>query len=164
MSNSPTNSPARRTTSVQRTGSILQEAGSSLILREAFFGVRRFDEFQRNLGISRSVLARRLKTLVEHSILERHRYQERPERFEYRLTASGLELYPVFLAMKAWGDRWLGDDGDSIVLHHQLCGHITNPEMTCNHCGKPVRARDIQYESAGEPTASQAMAIIRRPV
>jgi DNA-binding HxlR family transcriptional regulator len=148
---------AGRTTSVQRLGSLLQEVGTSLILREAFFGVRRFDEFQRNLGISRSVLARRLKTLVEHDILDRHRYQERPDRFEYRLTESGLELYPVFLAMKTWGDRWLGDDGHSVVLHHKLCGHITNPQMTCNHCGQPVKARDIHYELSSEQSITEPM-------
>ena len=136
-------------------GSLLQEVGTSLILREAFFGVRRFDDFQRTLGISRSVLARRLKTLVEHGILDRRRYQERPERFEYRLTESGLELYPVFLAMKAWGDRWLGDDGDSIVLHHDLCGHITNPQMTCDHCGQPVKARDVHYELTAKRSGSR---------
>lgn len=146
-----TTAPAQsRTTSVQRTGYILQEVGTSLILREAFFGVRRFDDFQRNLGISRSVLARRLKTLVERGILDRRRYQERPDRFEYRLTESGLELYPVFLAMKAWGDRWLGDDGPSVVLHHELCGHVTHPSMTCDHCGQPVKARDVHYELTTE--------------
>ncbi len=137
---------ASRTTSVQRTTAILQEPGSSLILREAFFGVRRFDDFQRNLAISRSVLARRLKSLVSSGIMERRRYQERPERFEYRLTESGLELYPVFLAMKEWGDRWLGDDGQRVVLHHEKCGHLTHPRMTCDRCGEPVRAREMRYE------------------
>lgn len=140
--------PEVRTTSVQRTGMIFQEAGASLVLREAFFGVRRFDEFQRNLGISRSVLARRLKSLVEQDILERRRYQQRPERFEYRLTESGLELYPVFLAMKAWGDRWLGDDAPRVVLRHESCGHVCEPAMTCDHCGEPVHAREMSYTLA----------------
>jgi DNA-binding HxlR family transcriptional regulator len=138
--------PEARTTSVQRTGIIFQEAGASLVLREAFFGVKRFDEFQRNLGISRSVLARRLKSLVEQGVLERRRYQLRPERFEYRLTESGLELYPVFLAMKAWGDRWLGDDAPKVVLRHEVCGHTCEPAMTCDHCGAPVRAREMSYD------------------
>lgn len=116
-----------------------------MILREAFFGVRRFDEFQRNLAMSRSVLARRLKSLVDRGIMERRQYQDRPDRFEYRLTESGLELYPVFLAMKEWGDRWLGDDGQALVLRHELCGHVTHPRMTCDQCGEPVRARDVRY-------------------
>lgn len=135
-----------RTTSVQRTGLIFQESGASLVLREAFFGVRRFDDFQRNLGISRSVLARRLKFLVEQGILQRHRYQQRPERFEYRLSESGLELYPVFLAMKAWGDTWLGDEAPRVVLRHNRCGHVCEPAMTCDHCGKPVHAREMSFD------------------
>lgn len=138
-------SPAARTTSVQRAGAILQEAGTSLILREAFFGVRRFDDFQRNLAMSRSVLARRLKSLVDRGIMERRQYQDRPERFEYRLTESGLELYPVFLAMKEWGDRWLGGDGEGLVLRHELCGEETHPRMTCDRCGEVLRARDVHY-------------------
>lgn len=136
----------QRTTSVQRTGEIFQEAGASLVLREAFFGIRRFDDFQRSLGISRSVLARRLKYLVEHGILERRRYNERPERFEYRLTEAGLELYPIFLAMKDWGDKWLGGDGPPIVLRHEPCGNVTHPRMTCDRCGEPVLAREMSYE------------------
>lgn len=135
----------KRTTSVQRTTAIFQEAGTSLILREAFFGVRRFSDFQRNLSISRSVLARRLASLVEQGIFERHPYQDRPERFEYRLTESGLELYPVFLAMKAWGDKWLGDDVEELVLVHQTCSHETTPRMTCSHCREPVAATEMSY-------------------
>lgn len=135
----------KRTTSVQRTTEIFQEAGTSLILREAFFGVVRFSDFQRNLGISRSVLARRLTSLVEQGIFERRLYQERPERFEYRLSESGRELYPVFLAMKAWGDKWLGDDAEGLVLLHKPCEHETAPRMTCSHCNGPIHARDITY-------------------
>jgi DNA-binding HxlR family transcriptional regulator len=127
----------RHTTSVQRTGAIFQEAGASLVLREAFFGARRFDDFHRSLGISRSVLARRLRYLVDEGILKRQRYQERPERFEYRLTEAGLELYPIFLAMKAWGDKWLGGDGPPIILRHERCGSVTHPRMTCDRCGEP---------------------------
>lgn len=138
-----------RTTSVQRLEQMLQQAGVSLVLREAFFGVRRFGEFQQNLGISRSVLARAMKSLVDQEVMRRVQYQERPDRFEYRLTESGMELYPVFLAMKAWGDRWLGGDGPGIVLHHKTCGHDSEPRVTCDHCGEQVRAREMSY-SAGE--------------
>ena len=138
--------PIARTTSVQRMGLMFQEAGTSSILRECFFGVRRFDDFQRNLTISRSVLARRLKSLVEADVLERLRYQQRPDRFEYHLTEAGLELYPVFLAMKAWGDRWLGVEGDPrVVLYHEICDHETEPVMTCNRCDRPIRALEVSY-------------------
>jgi DNA-binding HxlR family transcriptional regulator len=134
-----------RTTSVQRTGAIFQEAGASLVLREMFFGVRRFDDFQRNLQISRSVLTRRLNSLVEHGIIERRQYQSRPDRFEYLLTESGLELYPIFLAMKEWGDKWLGADTEPVVLHHNVCDHDCEPRMTCDQCGEPVMAKEMSY-------------------
>lgn len=134
-----------RTTSVQRTGDILRQGASSLVLREAFFRVRRFDDFQRTLGLSRSVLARTLKLLVDQGILDRRRYQERPDRYEYILSEAGLELYPVFLAMKQWGDKWLGDDAREVLLFHKTCGHASTPAMTCDHCGQPIRAREMRY-------------------
>lgn len=135
-----------RSTSVQRTSELLRKGASSLVLREAFFQVRRFDDFQRTLSLSRSVLARALKTLVDQGLLERRLYQQRPDRYEYLLTEAGLELYPVFLAMKAWGDRWLGDDVAEVTLTHKLCGHVSVPTMTCDHCGLPVKAREMSYE------------------
>ena len=135
-----------RPTAVQRAGAIFQENWSSLILREAFFGVRRYEDFQRNLGVGRAVLARRLRFLVEQGILEKRRYQTRPDRYEYRLTEAGLEMYPIFLAMKAWGERWLGGDGPGVVLRHSLCGEISTPRMTCDRCGEPVHAKEMTYE------------------
>ncbi len=140
--------PDSPTTSVQRTGALLQQGAASLVLREAFFRVRRFDDFQRRLGLSRSVLARTLKALVEEGILQRRQYQTRPDRYEYRLTEAGRELYPVFLAMKAWGDRWLGTDGPRITLRHTVCGSVSTPQMTCDACGRPVHAREMTYEIA----------------
>ena len=134
-----------RTTSVQRMSEFLRQGASLLVLREAFFHVRRFNDFQRVLGISRSVLARTLRMLVDEGILERRRYQQRPDRYEHMLTEAGLELYPVFLAMKAWGDRWLGEEGADIILHHEICGQVSVPVMACNQCGKPVKAREMSY-------------------
>ena len=81
-----------------------------LVLREAFFRVRRFDDFQRNIGVARNILADRLRTLVPHRILERRQYQDRPPRFEYRLTERGLDLYPVLISLMEWGDRHAPSD------------------------------------------------------
>src|SRR3954469_2905422 len=81
--------------SIARTLELIGERWTILIVRDAFLGVRRFDELQRSLGIARNVLQNRLERLVEHGILERVRYQERPERFEYRLTEKGIDLWPV---------------------------------------------------------------------
>src|SRR5690606_40440629 len=85
--------------SIARTLSILGDRWTMLILRNAFMGMRRFDDFQQNLGVTRHVLSERLKRLVEHGILVKAPYFDRQERFEYRLTEKGLELYPILLSM-----------------------------------------------------------------
>ena len=87
---------------------IVGEWWTFLVLRDAFLGVRRFEDFQRRLGIARNVLTARLQTLVSHGILERRLYQVRPERFEYRLTDKGLELHPILVSLMQWGDKWGG--------------------------------------------------------
>src|SRR5262249_8199804 len=105
--------------SIARTLEVVGEWWTLLILRDAFLGIGRFDDFQRRLGIARNVLTDRLQRLVEHGILERHRYQERPERFEYRLTAKGQDLHPVILSLLRWGDRWTaGEEGPPLLLEH----------------------------------------------
>src|ERR687885_1434461 len=95
------------TCSIARAMEILGERWTFLILREAFYGVRRFSDIQRNLGIARNILSARLQTLVRAGILERRRYQEEPERFEYRLTAAGRDLYPAIITIMRWGDEHL---------------------------------------------------------
>src|SRR4029453_4454726 len=87
------------------------ERWTLLVLRDVFLGIRRFDDFQRDLGVARNVLADRLARLVDEGILERRRYQERPERFEYRLTDKGRDLWPVIFALASWGDAHAAPDG-----------------------------------------------------
>jgi DNA-binding HxlR family transcriptional regulator len=124
---------------------ILGEWWTFLVLRDAFLGVRRFEDFQRRLGIARNVLATRLQTLVAHGVLERRRYQERPERFEYRLTDKGRDLYPVMIALMQWGDRYnAGEAGPPVELIHEPCGEHTHPRLVCDHCGEPIDPRDIR--------------------
>ena len=131
--------------SVARTLEIVGEWWTMLIIREAFSGVRRFDDIQVRLGIARNVLATRLQSLVENGILERRRYQERPERFEYRLTDKGMDLYPVLVAMLGWGDRWTaGEDGPPVVLVHKVCGKPTTPTLICAECGAELRPQDVR--------------------
>jgi DNA-binding HxlR family transcriptional regulator len=128
--------------SIGRTLEIIGERWTILVLRESFFGVRRFDEFQRNLGIARNILAARLQTLVGAGLLERRRYQERPERFEYRLTQKGRDMYPAMIAIKAWGDKHAADpEGPSVTLMHG--DHEFAPDIRCAECGEVVEARDI---------------------
>src|SRR6476659_10471164 len=93
-----------QTCSVARSLEVVGERWTLLVLRDAFLGIRRFDDFQRSLGVARNVLQNRLERLVEHGILERARYQERPERFEYRLTEKGLDLWPVIVSLISFGD------------------------------------------------------------
>jgi DNA-binding HxlR family transcriptional regulator len=112
-----------------------------LVLREAFFGVRRFEDFHQNLGIARNILTSRLSLLVRNGIFEKRMYQKRPDRFEYRFTEKGLDLYAVPLTLMRWGDRWLaGKAGPPLVLFHKSCGYRTLPRITCSHCGLELKA------------------------
>ena len=131
--------------SVARTLEVVGEWWTMLIIREAFFGIRRFDEIQGRLGIARNVLATRLQSLVDNGVFERRLYQERPERFEYRLTEKGMDLYPVLVAMLGWGDRWAaGKDGPPLVLVHRTCGKPATPTLRCSECGEELRPHDVR--------------------
>jgi DNA-binding HxlR family transcriptional regulator len=125
-----------RACSVARTLGIVGEQWSLLILRDAFLGVRRFDDFQQHLGIARNILSDRLGKLVEHGILSKRQYSERPVRHEYRLTSKGIDLFPVLFALQKWGDTWaMGDDPPLRSVVHDACGEVTHPVPSCSHCG-----------------------------
>jgi DNA-binding HxlR family transcriptional regulator len=145
--------------SVARTLEVVGEWWTMLVVREAFNGVRRFDDFQGRLGIARNVLASRLQGLVDHEILERRLYQERPERFEYRLTEKGRDLYPVLISLMRWGDRWMaGPEGPPVRLTHE-CGHAPDAALVCSHCGEELSARQVKAEmrpGAGKKAAATA--------
>src|SRR5215470_1351424 len=120
------------TCSIARTLSVVGDRWNLLILREAFLRTRRFEDFQAHLGMTRHRLADRLRKLVDNGVLERVRYQERPARFEYRLTEKGRDLYPVIVSLVGWGDRWMaGEAGPPIELVHRECGHQIMPQFTC---------------------------------
>lgn len=120
--------------SIARTLEVIGERWSLLIVRDAFYGVRRFDDFRQDLGIARNVLSDRLNTLVEQGVFERRQYQERPPRYEYRLTDKGRELLPVILTMMHWGDRWESDGTPPVALQHTVCGADTHPVVACAEC------------------------------
>src|ERR1700726_2051057 len=118
-----------------------------LILREAFFGVRRFGQLARNLNIPRPTLSSRLRTLVDAGLLERVLYATDPDRSEYRLTDTGRDLFPAIIALMRWGDEHLaGSEGPPIVLRHNACGQIADPRLTCGHCGEELGVHDITPE------------------
>jgi DNA-binding HxlR family transcriptional regulator len=132
--------------SIARTLSVIGDRWTLLVLRDCFLGVRRFDDFQRDLGVSPHLLSTRLSRLVESGLLERHPYRERPRRDEYRLTEKGLDLYPVVASLLRWGDRWMWDDEQRppVALEHRGCGRRTTPTLTCSECGEPLEARAVR--------------------
>jgi DNA-binding HxlR family transcriptional regulator len=133
--------------SAGRALSLVGERWTMLILRETFFGVRRYGQFVRNLGIPRPTLSLRLRKLVDAGLLDRVPYSKDPERHEYRLTEAGRELFPAVIALMRWGDTHLaGPEGPPIVLRHETCGHPTHPQLTCDVCGKEINARNVTPE------------------
>lgn len=129
--------------SIARTMDLLGDWWTPLVLREAFYGIRRFDEFQQELGIARNTLTDRLRRLVDEGLMEKQLYQTEPRRYDYVLTKKGRDFFGVVAAMSAWGDRWLaGEDGAPIVFHHNACGHDTHAEVVCAECREPLRSED----------------------
>ena len=130
---------------IARSLAIFGDRWTLLIIRHCFLKIRRFDDFQKQLGITRHVLAERLNRLVDAKILEKVAYQEAPKRYEYRLTERGLALYPIILAISHWGNFWLNDQGEfaSVSYIHKSCGQKTQTEMCCSACGEVLNARDM---------------------
>jgi DNA-binding HxlR family transcriptional regulator len=121
--------------SIAQALEIVGEWWTLLVIRNISFGQRRFEAIQADLGIARNVLSDRLNTLVEQGILERVKYQDNPERYEYRATEKGRDLLGVLLALMAWGDKWASPDGKPMLVTHTDCGHETDPLVVCSHCG-----------------------------
>jgi DNA-binding HxlR family transcriptional regulator len=131
--------------SVARSVAVIGDRWTLMILRDCFLGVRRFEAFQERLGISRTIIADRLKHLTEEGVLRRVVYQEHPTRHEYRLTEKGLDLHPVVMAIVHWGDRhYAGEAGPPLLHRHKGCGCDFHPVQTCSECGEPVDARAVE--------------------
>jgi DNA-binding HxlR family transcriptional regulator len=112
---------------------VISTRSAFLLLREAFYGTARFDDFARRAGISEAVAAARLRELVEHGLLEREDYREPGQRTRqrYRLTEKGAELFPALVALMQWGDRWLDEHGGPVELRHRGCGERVGVELRC---------------------------------
>jgi DNA-binding HxlR family transcriptional regulator len=148
------------TCSVARSLSVVGDRWTLLVLRDAFLGARRFEQFGA-VGLTRHRLTDRLKRLVAAGVLDRVRYQDRPPRFEYRLTEKGRDLWPVVVSLTRWGDRWMaGDDGPPVELVHRDCGHTVMPQLACPHCAMPVSARDMRAR-AGPALRARGLPIAR---
>ncbi len=122
----------------------LGEGWSMLIIREAFFGIRRFEDFQSHLGIARNILTARLKKLVANGILERVPIKPGAKRHQYQLTTKGKELMPMLIALTQWGDRWIyGEGNEPVVFRDRELGEPIAPICVCNSRGKPLKPREI---------------------
>ncbi len=135
---------ADMTCPVARTLSVIGDRWTFLVIRNAFMGMRRFEQFQSSLGMTRHVLADRLGRLVEAGILSRKPYQQKPLRHEYRLTDKGRDLHPLLASLIAWGDRWMDQGhGPVLQLQHRQCGHTFTPLMVCSECRAPLAPQDV---------------------
>src|SRR5262245_5262119 len=134
--------------SIARTLDVAGEPWSPLVLRDVYVGINRFDDIQRDLGISRKVLTQRLHWLVDQELLARNQYSDRPPRFEYVPTEKGLDFCDVLLVMTRWGDRWaVGLEGPPVLHRHRACGEIAHVELRCSECGEPMHAVDVDVEA-----------------
>lgn len=130
---------------IAQTLNHIGEWWTPLILRDLFYGIRRFEDLRRGLGISRRILSDRLKSLLESEIVEQRRYQDKPERYEYRLTERGVDLFPVLVALMRWGNRWMTTESTPVVeLVHKDCAHVTKPILVCSHCGEEINAPNVR--------------------
>jgi DNA-binding HxlR family transcriptional regulator len=137
--------------SVARPAAILGDRWTLMILRQAFNGVKRFEDFQGTLEISRSLLSERLGRLVDAGVLRREPYKDEVRtRDRYRLTEMGLDLYPVLMALREWGDRYLAEDGPPVQVRHRDCGGEPTLELRCSKCGEEVGARDAEAMPGAE--------------
>ncbi len=144
--------------SIARTLDVIRNRSSFLILREAFYGAQRFEDFTARTGLSEPVTAARLRELTDEGLLEREPYREPGSRTRhgYRLTEQGADLLPVLVALMQWGDRWRQSRGAPVELRHEECGGRVGVALECEH-GHEVAAGELQLvrpPRAGRPTAA----------
>lgn len=130
---------------------------TAVLLAALFFGLRRYDDINAALGIATNILADRLRLLLSAGVIERHLYQERPARHEYRLTAKGLDLFPFTLAMHEWGARWMPSPHGAVIrLQHRSCGHALRSRLVCGACGDLVDPHDVLIAPAPAARGTRA--------
>lgn len=133
--------------SIARSLSIIGDRWTLLILRNAFLGTRRFDDFQMQLGVTRHLLTARLKLLVVEEILKKIPYQSQPTRYEYKLTEKGFELYPVLMSLIKWGNKWTVDERGIPLKHiNRETGESIQPLLIDENTGKAIDARNVELK------------------
>jgi DNA-binding HxlR family transcriptional regulator len=142
--------------SIAASLAVVGERWTLLVMREVLLGRHRFADLKRETGIASNILSDRLDTLVEHGLLERRRYSEQPEAYEYLATERGRDLSPVLIALMRWGDRHLaGREGPPRVVVHTACGHDADPVLTCAHCEQPLAPGELGVRPGPGATARQ---------
>lgn len=130
--------------SAARALEVVGERWSLLIIRDALFaGNTRFGDFQKSLGVAPNILAARLDSFVAAGLMERRRYSEHPEHYEYLLTGKGRDLAPAIVALSAWGDQYAAPDGPPIIYEHAACGSQIHQQIRCAACEEQVASTDI---------------------
>lgn len=142
--------------SIARSLELIGDRWTLLIVRDAFRGVHRFDDFRAGLGLAHNVLSDRLSRLTEAGVFERRRYQERPDRYEYHLARQGKDLWPVLMSLLMWGDRYLAPDGPPLLPLHRNCGGRLTEQLSCADCGAGLGPGDVEL-TAG-PGATESIA------
>lgn len=136
--------------SIAQSMEVLGDKWTLLIIRDCFVGVRRFSDFQENLGISKNILATRLQHLVEYGVLRKVEVQNRGSKFEYELTTMGKDLFTTVTALRQWGDRWIAGQGNEPILVEDI------------RTGKPIPEQKV-YDYQGEPIKGKYLRTVPGP-
>ena len=140
----PTDSLNNGNPMLDRAFQVLGDRWTSHVIASAFMGRRRFNDFQAALGVAPNILSDRLTRLLEIGVLRRELYQQRPDRWEYRLTDEGRDLYPLIAELNRWGDRWLDEGrGPPLITYHRTCGHPLVAKITCDQCGEVADVHNV---------------------
>jgi DNA-binding HxlR family transcriptional regulator len=147
---SPESKPSPRVCSITDALTLVGDRYALLIVREIRYGKTRFNDIAAGTGAPRDVLTRRLRELEHAGVIERRLYSERPPRHEYLLTEAGMDLHPVLLAIKEWGDRHCNPGAEPVIFEH-TCGAEFHAVAVCAACGEPVRSGDLRVAGGTHP-------------
>jgi DNA-binding HxlR family transcriptional regulator len=136
---------ANKECSMARAMEVVGDRWTILILREAYYGVTRFDEFEYYVGVAPNILSNRLKRLVDAGMMKRVPLPEHSGRYDYVLTEKGRDFFPAYLALKKWGDDWLAEpEGPQVVFRDRDAGRVISYPKLLNASGKPLRLEDVE--------------------
>ncbi len=140
---------------IARAASLVGDEKIMLALRELLKGPKRFDDLQKNTQVATNILSNRLARMMEAGIVEKEQYQDRPARFNYKLTGAGYSLFPVVLAMWRFAEDWMPcSESPPSMLRHGTCGKLTRPGAVCTECGGELSIKNVKMETVKSETAA----------